>query len=39
MGYKGTIEVMDRQNLHFYPQPKFIAKHAPFSKPERPNCT
>lgn len=24
MGYKGTIEVMDRQNLHFYPQPKFI---------------
>ncbi len=31
MGYKGTIEVMDRQNLHFYPQPKFIAKHAPFS--------
>jgi len=31
MGYKGTIEVMDRQNLHFYSQPKFIAKAAPFS--------
>jgi len=31
MGYKGTIEVMDRQNLHFYPQPKFIAKAQPFS--------
>ena len=24
MGYKGTIEVLDRQNLHFYPQPRFI---------------
>ena len=24
MGHKGTIEVMDRQNLHFYSQPKFI---------------
>lgn len=34
MGYKGTLEVMDRQNLHFYPQPKFI-KGANFSgKPE-----
>ena len=34
MGYKGTIEVMDRQKLHFYPQPKFI-KGADFSgKPE-----
>jgi predicted dehydrogenase len=30
MGYKGTLEVMDRQNLHFYPQPKFI-KGASFS--------
>lgn len=32
MGHDGTIEVMDRQNLHFYPQPKFIKGHAPFSK-------
>jgi predicted dehydrogenase len=31
MGYKGTIEVMDRQNLHFYPQPKFIPGAKPFS--------
>ena len=31
MGHNGTIEVMDRQNLHFYPQPKFIRGHAPFS--------
>lgn len=35
LGHNGTIEVMDRQNLHFYPQPKFIKGHAPFSdKPE-----
>ena len=32
MGQKGTIEVMDRQNLHFYPQPKFIRGAKPFSK-------
>ena len=32
MGYKGTVEVMDRQNLHFYPQPKFIRGAKPFSK-------
>ncbi len=32
MGHNGTIEVMDRQNLHFYPQPKFIKGHAPFSQ-------
>jgi predicted dehydrogenase len=32
MGQKGTIEVMDRQNLHFYPQPKFIRGVKPFSK-------
>ena len=32
MGHDGTIEVMDRQNLHFYPQPKFIKGHAPFTK-------
>jgi predicted dehydrogenase len=32
MGQKGTIEVMDRQNLHFYPQPKFIRNAKPFSK-------
>ena len=32
MGQKGTIEVMDRQNLHFYPQPKFIKGAKPFSK-------
>jgi predicted dehydrogenase len=31
MGHDGTIEVLDRQNLHFYPQPKFI-KNANFSK-------
>jgi predicted dehydrogenase len=31
MGQKGTIEVMDRQNLHFYPQPKFIKGAQPFS--------
>lgn len=31
MGYKGTIEVMDRQNLHFYSQPKFIRGTKPFS--------
>jgi hypothetical protein len=31
MGYKGTIEVMDRQKLHFYPQPKFIRNAKPFS--------
>lgn len=31
MGHDGTIEVMDRQNLHFYPQPKFI-KGVIFSK-------
>ncbi len=31
MGYKGTIEVMDRQNLHYYPQPKFIRGAKPFS--------
>lgn len=30
MGYKATIEVMDRQNLHFYPQPRFI-KNANFA--------
>ena len=35
LGHDGTIEVMDRQNLHFYPQPRFIKGHAPFSsKPE-----
>ena len=32
MGQKGTIEVMDRQNLHFYSQPKFIRGAKPFSK-------
>lgn len=32
MGHDGTIEVLDRQNLHFYPQPRFIKGHAPFSK-------
>jgi predicted dehydrogenase len=32
MGYKGTIEVMDRQNLHYYPQPKFIGGAKPFSE-------
>ncbi len=32
MGHNGTIEVMDRQNLHYYPQPKFIKGHEPFSK-------
>ena len=32
MGHKGTIEVMDRQNLHFYPQPKFIKGADPFTK-------
>lgn len=31
MGYKGTIEVMDRQNLHYYPQPRFIGGAKPFS--------
>ncbi|HYO79851.1 MAG TPA: Gfo/Idh/MocA family oxidoreductase [Bryobacteraceae bacterium] len=31
MGQKGTIEVMDRQNLHFYSQPKFIRGAKPFS--------
>lgn len=31
MGYKGTIEVMDRQTLHFYSQPKFIGGAKPFS--------
>jgi hypothetical protein len=31
MGYKGTIEVMDRMNLHFIPQPKFIRGAKPFS--------
>jgi predicted dehydrogenase len=31
MGHDGTIEVLDRQNLHFYPQPRFI-KNANFSK-------
>jgi predicted dehydrogenase len=31
MGYKGTIEVLDRQKLHFYPQPKFIRNAKPFS--------
>lgn len=29
MGYKGTIEVMDRHKLHFYPQRKFGPKTAP----------
>jgi predicted dehydrogenase len=32
MGQKGTIEVLDRQNLHFYSQPKFIRNVKPFSK-------
>jgi predicted dehydrogenase len=32
MGQKGTIEVMDRKNLHFYPQPKFLKVKQPFSK-------
>jgi predicted dehydrogenase len=32
MGQKGTIEVMDRQNLHFYSQPRFIRGAKPFSK-------
>ncbi len=32
MGHDGTIEVLDRQNLHFYPQPRFIKGHPPFSK-------
>jgi predicted dehydrogenase len=32
MGHDGTIEVLDRQNLNFYPQPRFIKGHAPFSK-------
>jgi len=31
MGQKGTIEVLDRQNLHFYSQPKFIRNVKPFS--------
>jgi predicted dehydrogenase len=31
MGQKGTIEVMDRQWLHFYSQPKFIRNVKPFS--------
>jgi hypothetical protein len=31
MGQKGTIEVLDRKTLNFYPQPKFI-KTPPFSK-------
>lgn len=31
MGFKGTIEVMDRQWLHFFPQPKFIRGAKPFS--------
>jgi predicted dehydrogenase len=31
MGYKGTIEVMDRQKLHFYPQPKFVRGAKPFT--------
>jgi predicted dehydrogenase len=31
MGKKGTIEVMDRQNLYFTPQPKFIRGAKPFS--------
>lgn len=32
LGHGGTIEVMDRQNLHFYPQPKFIKGSPPFTK-------
>jgi hypothetical protein len=32
MGQKGTIEVLDRQNLHFSSQPKFIRNVKPFSK-------
>lgn len=32
MGHDAVIEVMDRQNLHFYPQPRFIKGHPPFSK-------
>lgn len=32
MGHDGTIEVMDRQNLHFFPQPRFIKNAPPFSK-------
>jgi hypothetical protein len=31
MGQKGTIEVKDRQNLYFTPQPKFIRNVKPFS--------
>jgi predicted dehydrogenase len=30
MGQKGTIEVMDRQNLYFTPQPKFIRNSRKF---------
>lgn len=30
MGSKGTIEVMDRQNLYFSPQPKFIRNSRKF---------
>jgi predicted dehydrogenase len=32
MGHDGTIEVMDRQNLHFVPQPRFIKNIQKFSK-------
>lgn len=34
MGKKGTIEVMDRQNLYFTPQPKFIRGSRKFTDKE-----